>query len=289
MRIIPLSFDSMGVRSMATYVETEDAKILIDPGVALAPRRFGLPPHPIELERKEEDWRQIVDYAGRSDILVVTHYHYDHHESHRDTGVYGGKTVLIKHPLEMINFSQRNRAAYFLDRIGKLPKKVENADGRKFTFGETQIKFSKPVFHGADPRLGYVVEVMVDDGEKKLIHSSDVEGPAINDQVEFILESEPNVVILDGPLTYMLDYKYDQRSLEKSMANILLMMDRCPLEVLILDHHLLREANWRERMRGILHFGEKTGIKVMTASEYVGKPLNLLEARRVELYERHPV
>ena len=45
-RIVPLAFDSFGVRSMATFVETDDLKVLIDPGVALAPVRYGLEPHP---------------------------------------------------------------------------------------------------------------------------------------------------------------------------------------------------------------------------------------------------
>jgi len=42
-KIIPLAFESFGVRSMATYVET-DQKILIDPGTSLGPKRFGFPP-----------------------------------------------------------------------------------------------------------------------------------------------------------------------------------------------------------------------------------------------------
>jgi len=49
MRIVPLSFDSLGARSMATYVETRDVKIFIDPGVSLAPSRYGLPPHEVEI------------------------------------------------------------------------------------------------------------------------------------------------------------------------------------------------------------------------------------------------
>ena len=50
MNVIPLSSDSLGVRSMATYVETKDCKILIDPSAALGPKRYGLPPHQKELE-----------------------------------------------------------------------------------------------------------------------------------------------------------------------------------------------------------------------------------------------
>src|SRR2546430_9453230 len=43
-RVIPLAAESLGVRSMATYVEAGDLGILIDPGATLAPTRWGLPP-----------------------------------------------------------------------------------------------------------------------------------------------------------------------------------------------------------------------------------------------------
>ena len=41
-KIVPLAFDSFGVRSMATFVETDDSKVLIDSGVSLAPLRYRL-------------------------------------------------------------------------------------------------------------------------------------------------------------------------------------------------------------------------------------------------------
>ena len=50
MRVIPLAADSLGVRSMATYVEAGALRLLIDPGAALAPLRFGLGPTPDEEE-----------------------------------------------------------------------------------------------------------------------------------------------------------------------------------------------------------------------------------------------
>ena len=49
MKVIPLAFESLGVRSMATFVET-DHKILIDPGTSIAPKRFGYPPWKNEFE-----------------------------------------------------------------------------------------------------------------------------------------------------------------------------------------------------------------------------------------------
>ncbi|MDI6904455.1 MAG: hypothetical protein QMD13_03040 [Candidatus Bathyarchaeia archaeon] len=53
-RIVPLAFDSFGVRSMATFVETDDLRILIDPRVFLTPGSYGLEPHPLEWERLDE-------------------------------------------------------------------------------------------------------------------------------------------------------------------------------------------------------------------------------------------
>ena len=44
MKIIPLAAESLGVRSMATYVEAGQTGILIDPGATLSPSRFNLPP-----------------------------------------------------------------------------------------------------------------------------------------------------------------------------------------------------------------------------------------------------
>ena len=42
MNIKPLAFESLGTRGMATSVVTRDCILLIDPGVDLASRRFGL-------------------------------------------------------------------------------------------------------------------------------------------------------------------------------------------------------------------------------------------------------
>jgi len=57
MRVIPLAADSLGVRSMATYVEAGGLRLLIDPGATLAPRRYGLgpPADPIRSESRPSD------------------------------------------------------------------------------------------------------------------------------------------------------------------------------------------------------------------------------------------
>lgn len=289
MKIKPLAFDSLGVRSMATYIETEDLKLLIDPGVSLAPRRFGLPPHPIELKQLRETAKTITGYGKKSDMLIVTHYHYDHH----DLGdiipkeVYLNKTLYIKHPAENINRSQKEvRAPLFLNTIKVLPKKIEYADGRTFNHGKTTIKFSKAVYHGTNPDLGYVIEVVIDDGKEKILYTSDVEGPPLSEQIEFIIQEKPKTVMIDGPMGYMLNYKYTEQNLNSSIQNIKEVIKRKFAEAIILDHHFMRELEYKTRIQPLLDFAEKNKVKLCSAAEYLDRENNLLEARRRELYKK---
>ncbi|MDI6798742.1 MAG: hypothetical protein QMD12_01975 [Candidatus Aenigmarchaeota archaeon] len=288
MKILPLAFDSIGTRSMATFVETKDVKIFIDPGVSLAPIRYGLPPHAIELKRMEEHWNKIVKLASESDILITSHYHFDHFDPNENLEIYENKTVLIKHPREKINFSQKGRSAYFLEQIKGLPKKLEYCDGREFEFGKTKIKFSQPVFHGTNPKLGWVTEVLIDDGSYKFIHTSDVEGPSQKDQTDFILENRPNLVFCDGPLSYMLGFRYSYESLNASVENMIKIINSCPLDAFVVDHHFLRDLRWKEKIAKVFEVADKKKIKILTAAEFLGKPIEMLEARRKELYKKYP-
>ncbi len=286
MRVLPLSSDSMGARSMATLVETKELRIMIDPGVALGPSRYGLPPHPKEWERMEEHWREIVRHADRSDLIVVTHYHYDHHNPWEGLEIYEDKRVLVKDPRNEINQSQRGRASFFLKRIEGVAR-VEVADGRKLVEGETLLEFSTPVFHGTNSRLGYVIEVFVREGEDSFLFTSDVEGPSLEDQVRFILERRPKIVMVDGPMTYMLGYRYSRASLEASVRNLSAVLD--VVETLVVDHHLLRDLGWSEKIGSLFIKGREIGKKILTSNELANKSLDMLEARRKELYETYPV
>ncbi|HDD72464.1 MAG TPA: MBL fold metallo-hydrolase, partial [Candidatus Aenigmarchaeota archaeon] len=232
MEIIPLAFDSLGTRSMSTFVETDDVKILIDPGVSLAPMRFGYPPHPVEIERMKQHWNKIIKYAKNSDILIITHYHHDHYNPEEKFSIYKDKTVFVKHPEENINLSQKGRAADFLGRIKNLPERLEYSDGREFRFGKTRVVFSEAVEHGTNSRLGYVTEVLIDDGYR-FVHTSDVEGPSLDRQAEFILKNKPNLVIIDGPLSTMLGFRYSYNSLNASIENMIRIVKKCPLDSLV--------------------------------------------------------
>jgi predicted metallo-beta-lactamase superfamily hydrolase len=283
MEIVPIAFDSMGVRSMATFVKTKDVAITIDPSVSLAPSRYGLPPHKIEMEQMEEKWREIKGFVEKSDVIIITHYHYDHHNP-EEVEIFEGKKLLLKHPKDKINRSQIERAEYFLERLRNVKVEIDFCDAKKYEFGNTFVEISKPVFHGANQKLGFVLEVFVSDGKNSFLFSSDVEGPLHADQTEFILQRRPEIVFIDGPMSYMLGYRFSKASLEKAVEN-LKKISEVSREI-VLDHHLLRDINWRNQISELFVHAEQFSTEIKSAAEFRGVEENLLEARRKELYER---
>jgi len=113
-----------------------------------------------------------------------------------------------------------------------------------------------------------------------------VEGPALDDQIEFILQYSPQTLILDGPMSYMLGYRYPTKYLERSIENIIRIIDETDIKTIIPDHHFTRDLNFKERLKPVYNKIEGTDVKIITAAEYAGKEIELLEARRKELYAK---
>jgi hypothetical protein len=155
-----------------------------------------------------------------------------------------------------------------LKRVG-----IEFADGRAFKMGETTVRFTEPLFHGIEyANTGWVIAVIVEHGGAKLIYSSDLEGPTIEDYAEWIISERPNYLILDGPSTYLLGYMLNMTNLNRAIENAKRIARECEprLEVMIFDHHLLRDRRYRERTAEVW----AASPKVVTAAEFLGrKPL----------------
>ena len=78
--IIPLAGESLGTRSMAVSVRGKKTQFVIDPGVDVAPRRYDLPPHSVELDRRKEHRLNILNSIKQIHVAGywVSHYHLDH-------------------------------------------------------------------------------------------------------------------------------------------------------------------------------------------------------------------
>jgi len=156
--------------------------------------------------------------------------------------------------------------------------KVVFPEGKIYKFGETVLRFTEPLFHGVEfSRLGWVFATVIEYGGKKLIHTSDLNGPIIEDYTEWIIRENPDILILDGPPTYLLGYILNKTNLQRAVDNMLNILRNTKTEIIIYDHHLPREVKFRERTKPIWEEAEKSGIKVLTAAEYLGRRPLVLE------------
>lgn len=268
---------------MATYIQTKDVGITIDPGVSLCPNRFGFPPHRKEEERKEVLWKQIKEKVAASQVVIVTHYHFDHFDP-KEPDIYKGKALYVKHPTQRTNHTQRRRALDFLGKVRGLAEKILYADGLRISLGSTDITFSNSVYHGISPTLGFVLEICVEE-DRRFLYTSDVQGPALKEQIEFIFEKDAETLYVDGPMTYMLGEAYPKECLEAANSNLIEIVVKTNVRKLILDHHLTRDFNYKGWIGKVYEAAEERGISVITAAEFLGGTPELLEARRRELHQ----
>lgn len=262
----------MGVRSMCCFIHCRPA-LLVDPGVSLAPHRFGLPPHHVELDQLMKKRQLIQDYAKKADIVTISHWHNDHYTPFI-TGLYGsvtpdlaksvyrGKMVLAK-SMKGLNFMQKKRAQSFLRECT-----CEPCDGKMFSFDEVVLRFSHPVPHGTCKKIPVVMLSI--EGERKIVHASDTQGFS---GLQFIKEEAPDVLVMSGPPAHLLT----PEDVRKAESNLLDILDFCG--ELILDHHHVRDLTFKEAFPEIWE-----NPKVKTAAEYAGSSTLLLEAHRRELY-----
>ena len=297
-KVIPLAAESFGVRSMCTYIQTPDVKVLVDPGVSLGPR-FGLLPHPREYACLRDCRERIARFADEADIVTISHYHFDHstptytdyvwHFSDLEVArqIYGGKLVLAKDFRSNINASQRRRGWMLKRTIRSWVKDFLAADGQVFKFGETSLKFSTPVPHGeGNTLLGWVLMLTVEYGGARVIHASDVQGPIFDSTLEMLTAQSPSLVYVGGPPLYLLDYRFTSGELERGLKNIGKLAEKVP--TVVIDHHLLRAENWREYLSTAFEAVRKAGHRIVTAAEFLGEADNILESRRQVLYEEEP-
>jgi predicted metallo-beta-lactamase superfamily hydrolase len=285
---------------MCTLVETPDIAVLLDAGVSLCPWRFGLPPHPIEFQVIAKMRQKIAEAANRAEVVSVSHYHFDHHTPSFEDWVvnwteanvtaqqiYQGKVVLVKNPRQQINASQRQRAWTFQKTGGKHAKTLAAADGKTFTYGKTQLRFSEPVAHGSqNSMLGWVIMAMVEYADERFMFAPDVQGPMAETTLEMILKADPTMVMLGGPPLYLEGTRVEAAQLEQALRNLERIAAATP--VTIIEHHALRGGGGLVRLGGIFETASAAGNSVVTAAEYADEENMFLESKRRQLYEEAP-
>lgn len=280
MKVYPLFSDSLGIRSMATLVELDKEKIFIDASAALGPSRYGLPPHQLEIEALQKAKAKIAELAKDCNYHVITHYHYDHYDP--DEKFYEGRKIFAKRIDKNINRSQQERGTYFKE-LFEDKAEIIYCDEMETEIEGYKIKFSPAFPHGPSGiRLGYVIMVSIENNEK-LLFASDVQGPVYEKAKDYIINENPDLLIMDGPPSYFLGWKFSQENLNKAHKNLLEIMEKTDCK-LILDHHLLRDLKYKERLKELF---ETYGDRIKTFAEWQGKENNMLEAKRNILWKEY--
>lgn len=282
MRVTPLAGESLGVRSMAVDVETPDVRLVVDPGCALVPRRFGLPPSFAEELAWQAARARIENAVLDADVLVASHYHWDHVQL--DWEIYAGKKLLLKSWRKDTNPTCAARGQSFEARW-RTRATLAGTDGDSLTVGDTTIRLSPALPHGASgSRLGSVVATVVERGGFKFVHTSDVQGPMSPEATRWLLDESPDLLVVDGAPAYLQGSRVPPECIEQAAWNLVEVAQETGAEILV-DHHILRGADWREAWAPVY---DRLDIK--TFADYLGLPNRLLEAYRPTMHgtERLP-
>jgi uncharacterized protein len=276
-RVIPLAAESLGVRSMATYVEAADLGILIDPGATLAPTRWGLPPAEPEWEALRRANDRISAYATRARLIFVSHYHEDHFRS--DPVSYVGRTVLAKDPRRMIAGAQARRGQALWKAL-EGQASVESAEGWRRRDGAVELAVSPPLPHGVDgTALGHVVALVVSDvaQRERFVFASDVQGPLSAVAAAWLMQQRPTLLYLSGPPSYV-ERDLPPGAVQRGIDHLQRVLDATGCRV-IMDHHALRDPAFAARFDALWSTG-----RVVTAAAHLGVETTPLEARRRALW-----
>lgn len=284
MNIEIIGTESLGVRGLCCFVETKNKKILIDPGIALGYKRYGLLPHPVQIAVDERIQKKIIDKWKEATDIIISHFHGDHVPlADANPYQFGIKKVIglnqnvniwAKDPSHF-SAVEKKRAEHLSIALNK---DLIIAEEKK----EEPMTFSKAMPHGeAYDNSETVMMSRIEGDNKTFVHTSDIQ--LLNDEsISQILHWKPSIVLADGPPLYLS--KLSENQIKKAWSNAKKLSAK--VDVLILDHHLLRNydgAKWIKRL------SSETKKMVMCGADFMKKPRRLLEAKREKLYKDMPV
>jgi len=128
-----------------------------------------------------------------------------------------------------------------------------------------------------------VVMVHVERGG--FLFGSDAQGLADPEALKWVLERNPEFMILDGYPTLFVGWRMSQAAFEASKENLKRAVGETDAETILLDHHLLRDLRYREKMEDVFSLAERKGKRLVSAAEFLGLENLFLEAWRKELSE----
>jgi len=252
--------------------------------VALGYLRHGLLPHPCQVAEGERVRQQIIKALEDATDVVFSHFHGDHvplQEANpyqlaiRDLPTNFQNLCGWSKSPDGLGEKMKHRAHDLAELLGP---NLQMAEG----LSDGPMTFSPAVPHGIKgSRRGTVMMTRIDLGNKVFLHTSDIQ---LLDAatIDFIIAWQPDIVLAAGPPLYIETLPDEQRTL--AWENGLRLA--ATVDILILDHHLLRD---QQGLKWLEALSAEAGKQVYCAADFMGRKRLLLEAERTELYETMPV
>lgn len=118
-----------------------------------------------------------------------------------------------------------------------------------------------------------------------MIHASDIQGPQVIVTTEWIVQQNPDILILSGFPTLLMGWRSSKFGLYQSNKNLLKILSETKVQTVILDHHLVRDLHYQNKIEDVFKEADSLKKKVVTAAEFLGEKPEFLEAKRKEFYK----
>jgi predicted metallo-beta-lactamase superfamily hydrolase len=122
--------------------------------------------------------------------------------------------------------------------------------------------------------------------DEKFMFAPDVQGPMSPRPLQVILEEKPQLLMIGGPPTYLVPSRVSDKQLQLSLRNLSEIARNIPH--IILDHHILRDADWQQKTVETLYETYNAGSVLQTAAEFAGRKNAYLETNRKSLFAENP-
>ena len=166
----------------------------------------------------------------------------------------------------------------FRNLADQLGTNLQIAEG----LSEGPLSFSREVLHGVlNSNMGTLMMTRIEMDNRVFVHASDIQ--LLDDStVDRVINWQPDIVLAAGPPLYLDQLSKVER--ECAWHNALRLASN--IDVVILDYHLMRSVEgevWLDKLSAAV------GKKVYCAADFMGRPRQLLEAKRAQLYNKMPV
>lgn len=290
MKVVPLAADSLGVRSLATlvYFGKNRKNIIIDPSAALGPKRYGLSPTKEEYEMLDLSFKRIIKYSRLAKIVFVTHYHYDHHPFPDETELY--EKIFSDKIVIAVDYKKMHRSGYvrgkrFDSVVKEYARDVIFSYGEEYKFGSIRVETSPLVWHGeVNSKVGKVQMIFIKKGKNSYLFGSDAQNLYDPKAMEWFIEKNPEIATIDGYPTIFIGWRFSSKKFNESKINLTNAINKTKVRIVVLDHHILRDIDYKEKIADVISSCKKTNI--VTAAEYLGLENFMLEAWRKKIHKK---